>query len=86
MKIKDGEKVYNENIKTNINQKTTEMETTDDEGNTNVLFNDFKKVIHSYLFYMYIQYFGQLVIKFCNFFKVWGFNITAKAKEFEVKK
>ena len=23
------------------------METTDDQGNTNVLFNDFKKVIHS---------------------------------------
>ena len=45
MKIKDGKKVYNENIKTNINQKTTKMETTDDEGNTNVLYNDFKKVL-----------------------------------------
>ena len=50
MKIKDGKKVYNENIKTNVNQKTTKMETTDDEGNTNVFYNDFKKVTTVYFF------------------------------------
>ena len=42
MKVKAGSKVINEEIKTNVNDESTEM-TTNENGQKHTLYSDFKK-------------------------------------------
>ena len=44
MRVRDGNTVVKEQIKTNIAENTTEVDTVDDRGQDAIIYNDFKKV------------------------------------------
>ena len=44
MKVTDGKTVVNEKIKTNVYDKTTEVDTKDGKGQDAIVYNDFKRV------------------------------------------